>query len=215
MIDLEAVLALWFGELDPNGLAAAAITRRWFRSTPAFDAAIRDRFGTWVDAASAGELDDWIAERLDSGAGSEDAARRARARIALIVLTDQFSRNIHRGTARAFAGDPLALRLALDGLATGDDARLPFAMRSFCYLPLEHAEDTSMQRTCVECFERLCAEAPSGPASAQAHDFLDHAREHRAIVERFGRFPHRNAALGRASTPAETEWLATARSFGQ
>lgn len=210
-LDADAVLDFWFGPLDASGLPTVTQRRRWFLSSPEFDALIRATFGPQVEAALDGELDHWLETRL-TVAGAD---RSARDRLALILLTDQFSRNIHRGTARAFAGDALALRLALDALERGDDRRLPLSMRAFGYLPLEHAEDRHMQQRCVECFEALLATAADDAARAAAADYLEHAREHQRIIERFGRFPHRNAVLGRRDTPAETAWLAGGKRFGQ
>ncbi len=121
---------------------------------------------------------------------------------ARIVVLDQFTRNIHRDTPLAFAGDAQARALALAMTQHGDDAQLPPLQRSFVYLPFEHAEDESLQDLSVRCFEALAAQAP------ELHDMLDHAHRHRDVVRRFGCFPHRNALLGRTSSTAEATFLA-------
>jgi len=178
----DDVLAYWFapGPERPT---------RWFRGDAATDADCRQRFAATLDAAARGELDEWTAT--------------PRGRLALIVVLDQFSRNVHRGTPRAFAHDARALALCLDGLARGDDRALAPEERAFFYLPLEHAEDAAMQARSVACFEALAAEAPE-----QCAGFLPWAREHRDVIARFGRFPSRNATLGRRSTPDEEAFLA-------
>jgi len=181
MTTADDVLAYWFA---PGPQRAA----RWFRGDAATDADCRQRFASTLDAATRGELDGWSAT--------------PRGRLALIVVLDQFSRNIHRGTPRAFAQDARALALCLDGLARGDDRTLGPDERGFFYLPLEHAEDAAMQARSVACFEALAAEAP------EAAGFLPWAREHRDVIARFGRFPTRNATLGRPSTPDEEAFLA-------
>jgi len=175
----QAVLDFWFG--------SGGIRAEWFRKDPAFDAQIRERFGAWVDRAVAGELADWQAS--------------PQAALARIVLLDQFTRNIHRGSARAFAGDALALAAARAMVASGQDAMLPPVPRAFVYMPFEHAEDLAAQNEAVRLFTALAAQAP------ELDENLDYARRHRAIIERFGRFPHRNAALGRPSTPEEAAFL--------
>ncbi len=178
------VLAFWFGRTD-------ATDPRWFKRSDAFDAAIRDRFGTTVEAALAGRLDGWAA--------------RPPGALALIVLLDQFTRNIHRGTPAAFAGDAQALTLALQLVDSGEHLRLPPLQRWFACLPLEHAEDQALQQQCVRLFEALAAE--EGPHREALAGALDYARRHHDVIARFGRFPHRNAILGRASTPEEAAFL--------
>ncbi len=179
----DAILAFWFGA---GGAARAEPRPEWFRKEPAFDAAIRDRFAPDWERAARGELSGWTA--MPEGA------------LALCILCDQFPRNMFRGSAVAFATDPAALAAARDALARGFDARFPPAARWFFYLPLEHSESLEDQRTAVALFERL----GDDPGSAAA---VDYARRHLAIIERFGRFPHRNAALGRTSTDEELEFL--------
>jgi uncharacterized protein (DUF924 family) len=180
--DAAAVLDFWFGPPPPMSRA------EWFRKDPAFDAAIRARFGTLVEQA--------IDQGLDWG---DDAA----AGLAQVVVLDQFPRNLFRGQARAFAGDAQARRLALDLIDRGAHLALHPLQRWFLYLPLEHAEDPALQDRCVELVGALAA---ADPAHGGA---LDYAERHRDVIRRFGRFPHRNAALGRASTAEELAYLAT------
>lgn len=176
----EAVLDFWFGT---DGQARA----EWFRKDDAFDRLIAGRFGALVERALAGELRDWEAQPASA--------------LALILLLDQFTRNIFRGTPRAFAGDALALAAARALVASSGDAALPPLGRSFVYLPFEHAEDLAAQHEAVRLFSALEASAP------QAKGMLEYALRHRDIVARFGRFPHRNAILGRESTPEEIAFL--------
>jgi len=155
----------------------------WFRADPAFDREIAERFGPLIESALAGGLDGWA-----------DTPRGALAR--LLVL-DQFTRNAFRGTPRAFAGDPLALAGARRMVRQGQDEALPTLQRMFVYLPFEHAEDIEAQREALRLFAR----------DADLGDQAQWARKHHDVIERFGRFPHRNAILGRASTPEEIEFL--------
>jgi uncharacterized protein (DUF924 family) len=190
-LDPGPVLDFWFGAGD----AAAILERngvRWWRADPAFDAEIRGRFGTLRERAIAGALDSWRAT--------------PRGTLALILLIDQFSRNLYRGDARAFAHDALARSWTHALLARGADRELAPVERVFCYLPLEHAEDSRTQERSVALFAALCDDVPTDLRSA-FENFLDFARKHRDVIERFGRFPGRNAALGRVSTPEEREFL--------
>jgi len=159
--------------------------KRWFARDAAFDEAIRERFEATVLAAAAGRLDGW--------------RETAEGALALILLLDQFPRNLWRGSPRAFAADPMARRIARDALARGHDRATPTDLRLFFYLPLSHAEDPADQDRAVGLGEAL--EREGGPSAASA-------RKHRDIIGRFGRFPHRNAVLGRASTEAEDAFLA-------
>ncbi|MEO8995488.1 MAG: DUF924 family protein [Rhodanobacter sp.] len=165
----------------------------WFSSSVAVDEKVRSRFSTAVEAASVGQLDDW--------------AHTPGGWLALLILLDQFRRNVYRNDARAWACDDKALALALAGIARGDDQQLPPLQRLFAYLPLEHAEDLALQDRCVVLFEKLCAGVEPGQRKPFL-GFLDYARRHRQVIEQFGRFPHRNAVLGRASSSAEQTYLA-------
>jgi uncharacterized protein (DUF924 family) len=177
----QQILDFWFGP------APDAARPEWFRKDEAFDGEIRARFGATVEAALQGAHRDWNA----TPAGA----------LARVLLLDQFTRNIHRGTPRAFAGDALALEAARAMQQRGDDRALAPLQRLFAYLPFEHAEDAGAQRESVRLFDALAHEHP-GTA-----DFADYARRHAVVIERFGRFPHRNAVLGRASSDEEIAFL--------
>jgi len=178
----QEVIEFWFGT-PPRDEPRA----EWFRKDAAFDAMLRERFGARVEAALAGGLRQWSREPLGE--------------LARILLLDQFTRNVFRGTARAFAGDALALAAARELVARGADRRLPGAMRWFVYLPFEHAEDLPTQRESLRLFAALAAEQP---ALAEAQLW---AVRHHGVIARFGRYPHRNEVLGRESTPEEIEFL--------
>lgn len=180
----EAVLAFWF---------APERAEHWFAASAAFDEAIRTGFAADAEAAAAGRLHDWAATPPGW--------------LALLILLDQFPRNLHRGDPRAWAQDVGAQQLALSGIAEGFDRRLPALQRVFAYLPLEHAESRVLQCRSVALFEALCAEVPAEERPRYA-GFLDYARRHCEVIARFGRFPHRNAVLGRASTAEELAYLA-------
>jgi uncharacterized protein (DUF924 family) len=201
------VLFFWFG---PRPYAAARVqqhSRLWFGEpdapelTPQTDELIRDRFGEMTLAAEQGQLGAW-----------ESSPRR---RLALILLLDQFSRNVYRGSARAFTQDLQALSLTVSGMQTGADATLDPVERLFFYMPLMHAESLEVQEESVAAFRRLVDEAaPDLHRIFQGS--LQAAIEHRDIIGRFGRFPHRNRVLGRESTAEELEWLAReGRHFAQ
>ncbi|HXZ59050.1 MAG TPA: DUF924 family protein [Steroidobacteraceae bacterium] len=193
MDEARTVRDYWFGELP---LTAAALERRmdfWFGAeSRRHDEEIRTRFGRLLERAAAGELDSWA-----------DGSRRL---LSLIILLDQFPRNMFRGTARAFAYDAAALALTLAGMQSAADGALDPVERLFFYMPLQHAESRDAQDESVAAFRRLLAEAPPELHTAFA-GVLHYAEEHRAVIERFGRFPHRNAVLGRLSTPEEAQWL--------
>ena len=187
--------AFWFGPAADADAEAAIIERQsalWWRKQPAVDAEIRARFAPLVGRAAGGELDTWLGG--------------LRGRLALVLLTDQFPRNIWRGEAAAFAFDVLALRWAKEALARGLDAGLRPIERVFLYLPLEHSENLADQQHAVRLFDALAASVSSELRPA-FDGFLDYARRHLEIIERFGRFPHRNAALGRETTAAEADFL--------
>jgi len=202
----EAVLDFWFGPLrDPSRERVGALWREreraWFRADPDFDRRIAERFGDAIEAALAGALAAW--------------SQQPRARLALILLLDQFTRNVFRGTARAYAGDAGALALARNGVAGGMDRALGLAERAFFYMPFQHAEDAVGQVLGVAAYERLLGDAPAAIAP-NIENFLRSQREHCDVITRFGRFPHRNAIVGRASTSAEAEYLsAGAPTYGQ
>ena len=184
----RSILDFWFGAPDDPG---HALTRaQWFRKDDAFDAQILQRFGPLIDSALVGGIDDWAA-----------APQAALPMLAQVIVLDQFTRNAFRGTARAFAGDTMALQTARGLVASGLDRSLTGVQRQFAYLPFEHAEDRAHQRTSLQLFEQLGRDEPA------LAGLLEWAQRHFDIVERFGRFPHRNALLGRASCPEEAEFL--------
>jgi uncharacterized protein (DUF924 family) len=180
------ILEFWFGAADSPELGR--YRRQWFEKSETFDALCRERFLATLEAAAAGTLNGW--------------AERPLAALALVVTLDQFPRNMFRGTPRAFATDAAALAVARAIVSRGLDAAYQPAQRWFAYLPFEHAEDLATQRESLATFERLRGD----PASASP---IAYAQRHYAVIERFGRFPHRNAILGRASTAEELAFLAT------
>ncbi|WP_428420283.1 DUF924 family protein [Methylibium sp.] len=180
----EDVLRYWFGSDD-------AVRTEWFTRSAAFDAETDLRFGAEVEAALQGRLDLWRRTRDGS--------------LALVILLDQCTRNLYRGTPRAFAGDPQALTMARELIAQGQHATLPPLRRWFLFMPLEHAEDRALQDQSVSLFTALAADA--GPHAAALANALDYAERHRAVIARFGRFPHRNEVLGRESTAQELAFL--------
>ncbi len=181
----QAVLDFWFGR--PGDANYLQPRDEWFRKDEAFDAAIGARFGTLIGEALRGGLAHWAAQPLGA--------------LATIIVLDQFTRNSARGTAGMFAGDARALAAAQALVAGGADRALAGVQRQFVYLPFEHAEDLTMQRESMRLFAQLGRDEPA------LAGLLEWARKHEEIIERFGRFPHRNAALGRASTPEEIEFL--------
>ena len=188
----DTLHAFWFGTSPQDADVIASQSALWWQKQPAVDAEIRKRFAPLVERAATGELDNWLGE--------------LRGRMALILLTDQFPRNIWRGQAAAFAFDVLALRWAKETIARGLDRDARPIERVFLYLPLEHSENLADQQHAVRLFDALAASVSSELRPA-FDGFLDYARRHLEIIERFGRFPHRNAALGRETTAAEADFL--------
>ncbi|AVR94687.1 DUF924 family protein [Pseudoduganella armeniaca] len=186
LVTAQDVLDFWF---LPIGVKGHNMQRaEWFRKDDAFDREIFRLFGDIVEDGLAGGLRHW----------DDDGTQGVLARI---LVLDQFTRNIYRGTPKAFAGDALALEAALAIDDSGANQTLPPVQRAFAYLPFEHAENLSLQERAVILFDKL-------NASASGFDsMLDYAKRHHAVIRQFGRFPHRNAILGRASTPEELEYL--------
>lgn len=197
--DARRVLDFWFGEMT-DGFCSAATRRRWFAADPAFDQEIVTQFARLLEEAARGALTAWLDE--------------ARSNLAFVIVTDQFSRQIHRGSRHAFATDALARDAARVGIERGHDRAFSIDERSFFYLPFEHSESRVDQHTSVGLFTQL-VEDTAVSHRAIAEESLRFARGHRDIIRRFGRFPHRNACLGRASTAAEIEFLQKASRFGQ
>ncbi|RUR56387.1 DUF924 domain-containing protein [Aeromonas veronii] len=189
----QPLLDFWFGDEADDVLRATRQAPLWWGKSSETDALLASRFGKLAEAAAKGSLAHWA----DAPSG----------RLALILLLDQLPRNIHRGTPAAFAQDPLARDLCLKGLSIGADKSLSPLERVFFYLPLEHAESREQQARSVALFETLAAEQAGTPAQATFAGFADFARRHQVIIERFGRFPHRNDILGRTSTPEEAAFL--------
>jgi uncharacterized protein (DUF924 family) len=174
------VLEFWFGD-------AVSPRSEWFRKDAAFDATIAARFGPTIERALAGGLDGWNASE--------------QSQLAHVIVLDQFTRNVFRDTACAFAGDDRALALARDLVARGADRLLTPLQRWFAYLPFEHAEDIAAQTESLRLFDALAREAPA------LADAATWARRHQEVIARFGRYPHRNTVLGRASTAEELLYL--------
>lgn len=186
-----AVLEFWFGTAD---VAARGIgfDPRWFKKDPAFDEHIRRHFGADLDEAARGQRDDW--------------ARTPAGLLALCIVLDQFSRNVYRGNARAWAADPYIRARVHRGINEGMDRVLGPSQKGFLYLPLMHSEDLADHARALAVYGRMAASADPEEARQGAMN-LDYEQRHVAIVERFGRYPHRNAVLGRRSTPEELTFL--------
>ena len=194
------VLEFWLGDALTLGWPSQSRSELWFGGGEALDRQIEANFGDRVRDAVSGGLTGWEAAPLD--------------RLALVLLLDQFTRNVFRGSAKAFCGDARALALALDTMDRGWDDRLPLAGRAFLMLPLSHAESLVAQERAVAYISCQAATTPKAYAGVlEGH--VKSALEHRDIIAAFGRFPHRNASLGRISTPAEEAWLVGGKRFGQ
>ena len=196
----QDVLSFWLGDGLLYDWPSTDHSSLWFGGGTTQDEQIRNRFGALVDEALSGGLADWEAT--------------VNTRLALIIVLDQFTRNVYRGQARAFAGDPRAQQLVLQTLTMGQNTLLPRVGRVFLYMPLMHAEDLALQDECVARFTHLLNTATPERREALASN-LRFAQQHRDIVAQYGRFPYRNAALGRENTPAETEFLKNGPRFGQ
>jgi len=195
MTTIDEVLAFWFGDATAtNAAELGAKVKRWYVGGEVEDAAIRERFADDIERALAGELDAW--------------AGTARGRLALILLLDQMTRAVFRGTPRAFAGDPRAQRLAIGMLDAGTAGELTFEQRHFVFMPLLHAEDAGLLDRYNELFPRALASVPEWGRALLA-DGIEQGLKYRDVIRRFGRFPHRNRALARRSTPDELEFLKT------
>ncbi|HUT47800.1 MAG TPA: DUF924 family protein [Alphaproteobacteria bacterium] len=174
MPDPSDIIDFWFAE---------GAEEKWFHPPPEFDAAIVERFSAAYEDAAAGRLAGW--EATPEGA------------LALVIMLDQFPRNMFRESAQAFAADALARAVAERAIAAGHDLAVPVERRVFFYMPFEHAEDLALQDRCCALVRERC----------DLGGYVDFADRHRAVIARFGRFPHRNTVLGRESTPEEIEYL--------
>lgn len=172
-VNPDAVLQFWFEEASYS---------QWFAKDDAFDATIRERFAVTHAAAVAGELWHW--------------RNTPQGRLAEVIVLDQFSRNLHRDDPRAFAHDGMALALAQEAIACGDDEELEFAERRFLYMPFMHSESAAMHEVAVQLF-----------GSIDDDNTMKYEILHKKIIDRFGRYPHRNKVLGRETTAEEAEFL--------
>jgi uncharacterized protein (DUF924 family) len=195
-----ALLTEWFGETLESPAAIPGRLDWWFKADAERDAQLAERHGHLVEQCARGALYRW----QDQPEG----------RLGLILALDQLPRSLFRGTPRAFAYDAVTAAWCLAAVHTGQDRLLKPIERVFLYLPLQHFEDLQAQQTGVQLYWRLARENAEWPVFAD--EFLAYARVHRNIIARFGRFPHRNKALGRANTPEEREYLeGDAPTFGQ
>lgn len=185
------ILDEWFGALDADGLPSAAKSARWWTKSPEFDDYLRVHYGPFVKQAQAGGLREW--DKTPEGT------------LARIILLDQFARNIFRNTQTMYAGDDFAVEATLALLDHGL-LKLPAVCQYFALMPLMHAEELALQERSVAEFEALVARTPE-PTRKVVEPALQFAKDHRDVVLRFSRFPHRNAILGRTSTPDESAYL--------
>lgn len=193
---IEDILHFWFGAFPTPYSADASKSDMWFKNGAAYDSEIFISFGVDYDKAINGELDHW----LDS----------YRGRLALIILLDQFSRHIHRGTEQAFSQDEKAQALCIDGIGAGDDARCHSIERAFFYLPLQHAEDSEKQNLSVRAYEQLVRDVPEQYQDSFKVN-LSFAKSHQFVIEKFGRFPELNEILGRDSSEDELDFIASGK----
>ncbi len=196
----QDVLNTWFRDSE-TGRMDLAQAKRWFMGGKDFDDVLTKEYLTTLEAAANGELDHWLDDSDTT--------------LALIILLDQVTRNVYRGTARAFSNDEKALTAAHHAITQNYIKQLPFTQKVFCYMPFMHDESMESQDLCLSLFEQLKKDAPVEYAEF-ADRTLASAHEHRDIILQFGRYPHRNAVMDRTNTAEETEWLETRkRSFGQ
>jgi uncharacterized protein (DUF924 family) len=190
----EEIHAFWFADSLESVEKAGARNLVWFAANQEFDESIRARFGELPDRAAAGELDDW--------------QRVPRSCLALVLVLDQLPRNLFRGSTRAFEFDARAREVAAAAIEAGHDGSLHPLEATFLYLPFEHSEVLADQERCLSLYRGLEERAPA-PFLGICQSASEYARRHHAVVERFGRFPHRNETLGRASTAEENDFLAS------
>jgi uncharacterized protein (DUF924 family) len=192
MESTDSILHYWFGTNADDTEVIREKSAQWWKKDPKVDEEMRQRFEMTLEAESQGELESW--------------GNIPRGQLARILLLDQFPRSMYRGTARAFAYDERARQRAREALDRGMDRKLQPVERVFIYMPFEHSEEANDQATGVQLFSALREELPEA-VKTPFQDFLDFALKHKEIVDRFGRFPHRNAILSRDSTPEEVEFL--------
>lgn len=191
MAQIDAVLNFWFADPQTGSANYDQWRKAWFIKDSAFDQQVRDRFLATYEQAATGELDPW----QESPAGS----------LALVLVLDQFPRNMFRRDPRAFATDPKALETTQGAIAKGFHQQLKPLQQLFLYLPLEHSENLDHQNQCVALFHKLITDHPG--LGKEFENTYSYAFRHQAAIKQFGRFPHRNEILGRATTPKETEFL--------
>lgn len=189
---IDEILKFWFGDLKAEDVVGSNRMQLWFQKNPQTDEEIQNRFGNEVKEAASQNREDWKST--------------PRGTLAWIILLDQFSRNIYRNSPQSWKNDPQVLETCLSGLQKGFDKELTPIERVFFYLPLEHSEDKGVQAFSVKQFQNL-ARSISEKQKKQFENFLDYAIRHKEIIDRFGRFPHRNEILNRPSTSEEIEFL--------
>ena len=188
-MEIEQIIDFWFGgDINDPDLAKRQ-SPLWWQKNPQTDSLIRQKFAGGLNGLPAGYYDHWLESPL--------------GRLAAIIVLDQFSRNMYRDTPRSFTQDSLALKWCMDGMDLEQDLELPFIARVFFYLPLEHSESIEMQNLSVKKFTEL-ADADNGETF---RGFQDFAQRHRAVIEQFGRYPHRNGILGRENTADEQAYI--------
>lgn len=191
---VKGILDFWFGPLDAQGLAAEEKRKNWFAKDEAFDKSIESQFGNLMELAPMGAYDLWL--------------KTPEGRVALIVLMDQFSRNVFRGKPRAFYCDEKVQVIARQAIAAGEHLSQPLSYGYFILMPLMHAENLELQDLGVKLFQELAEKTKGqGEAGTMMGSALDYMRQHRDIIATFGRFPHRNVILGRQSSPEEIAFL--------
>ena len=198
--DIHEILSAWFADQTRDNPGLDARMNRWFGENAELDIKVRHRFGSLIQRASDGELEHWAQTPL--------------GRLALILLIDQFRRNVYRSTADAFSHDRAALKLCVEGAIAKHDQKLTPIQRVFFYMPMQHAESLKVQKKSVAVFRAL-ANAATESDKDMFETFADFAELHHDIVEQFGRFPHRNPILGRESSAKEKEYLEDGPTFGQ
>lgn len=199
-VKIQNILSFWFGDDFKSGMPVSSRQKFWFSVDQKTDMVIKERFEEDLLRASSGDYNHW--------------QEKPEGSLALIILLDQFSRNIYRGSAKAFSFDDQATQLCMDGLKQAHDRFMIPAHRIFYYIPLEHQESQEKQELCVSLFQRMLEEEPELVEETEAN--LRFAIIHKKIIDQFGRFPHRNKLLGRTSTEAELEYLShSGNSFGQ
>ncbi|MFK8051881.1 MAG: DUF924 family protein [Woeseiaceae bacterium] len=198
--EIHSILDLWFRDRENNSPGLDGRMNYWFSENPEIDIHLRHRFGKTIKRAANGELDHWTKTPL--------------GRLALILVLDQFRRNVYRGKPEAFSHDKVALKLCIEGAKAKQDQQLSPIQKVFFFMPMQHVESQKVQAKSVIIFRSLIKHA--SPSEKETFETVsDFADLHRDIIEQFGRFPHRNAILGRESTAQEQEFLGDGPTFGQ